>query len=69
MPSRKQPTTKVRKDVPAAAEFGRLRSHLARMGVKQAELGRDAIGDDIDNRNRAEIAARLRAWLKERPKA
>ena len=64
MPSNARPS----KGVPTASEFGRLRAHLARMGVKQAEIG-DAIVDDIDNRNRAEIAARLRAWLKERPKA
>ena len=51
-----------------ASELGRLRSHLARMGVKQADI-KAAIGDDIDNRDRAAIVAQLRAWLKERPKA
>lgn len=52
-----------------ALEFGRLRSHLAsRLGFSPAHVD-DAVGEMPAGRTRQEIAARLAAWLRDRPKA
>ena len=59
---------KRRDESPPANEFGKIRSMLAREGVKQADI-KAVIGDQVKGRTRHEIANDLRAWLKTRPKA
>lgn len=56
------------KDQPIpAAEFARLRVHLANKGCKPAEIDA-AIGTAHNNRIRRIIANALIGWLKTRPK-
>ena len=50
---------------PSRNEWGQLRAFLARKGMSQAQIVA-AIGDDINERSRGEIAATLTTWLKER---
>jgi len=52
-------------DKMTANEFGKLRAHLAHLGVSQAQITQ-AIGGNVGGRTRAEIAAALRAWLQNR---
>ena len=54
-------------ETPSANEWGKLRSYLAKKGVKQADINA-AVGDKVKGRNRHEIVAQLTAWLKTRPK-
>lgn len=51
-----------------SSEFGQLRAFLAQNGVSQAQIT-EVIGVGAQGRTRAEIAAELRAWFKELPKA
>ena len=60
--------SKPRNGEPPANEFGMLRSHLARMGVSQAQI-KEVIGTGAKGRSRAEICDLLRAWMKDLPKA
>lgn len=60
------PERKDRKQEPTAAEFGKLRAYLAQNGVSQSEI-REAVEDSAGTRG--EIADKLRAWLRERPRA
>ncbi len=53
---------KPKQEVPTAAEFGRLRSLLAKLGLKTAEVSA-AIGSAVSGRSRAEIAAGLGKWI------
>jgi SOS response regulatory protein OraA/RecX len=48
-----------------AGDWGKLRSELARRGFSQAQI-KAAIGDNVDKRNREQIADALKKWLKER---
>ena len=52
---------------PVAAEVASLRAHLRARGVQAAD-DNDAIGVNPVTLTRQQIADRLRAWLKERPK-
>lgn len=63
-----RPTAKVKEVTPDASEFGQLRSYLARLGVKQADIT-TVIGTGAQGRTRLQIAAELRGWLAARPKA
>ena len=49
-------------ETPPAAEFGKLRSYLARAGYTQQQIT-DAIGSTPNNRSRAEIAEQLEKWI------
>ena len=49
-------------------EWGTLRSYLAKQGVKQADIT-TAVGGSVAGRKRGEICDRLRAWLRDRPRA
>lgn len=60
-----QAVAKSRDALPDAADWGQLRSALAKAGVKQAEIT-EAIGGDIARRKRCEIVDQLRQWLKTR---
>lgn len=53
-------------EMPSAAEFGLLRAHLAIAGFSQAQIT-EAIGDKVNDRTRAEIAAQLKEYLKNLP--
>jgi len=57
--------TKSKDEHMPANEFGKLRLFLAKKGVKQAEI-KAGIGDVTGPR--AEVADKLRTWLKTRPK-
>jgi hypothetical protein len=51
---------------PSAADFGRLRALLARLGFAQADID-TAIGADVAARDRAAIADALRTFLRNLP--
>ena len=46
-----------------ANEFGKLRSHLAKLKIKQADIDL-VIGTKANNRTRAKITQALKEWLK-----
>ena len=56
------------KELPDASEFGQIRAHLAKMKAKQADITA-ILGDTVSGQTRAQVADKLRVWLKNAPKA
>jgi len=55
------------KDKPNATNYGKFRSSVAKLGIKQADLNA-AVGSTVNGRTWKQISDELIAWLKERPK-
>lgn len=60
---------KRRTETPSDAEFGLLRAHLAQTlgGLTPSQLNQ-AIGQRPSGRTRAQVAADLAGWLRDRPR-
>jgi len=56
------------KEMPEAAEFGKMRSYLAKGKIPQSTI-KNVIGEDVNNQTREEIVNKLRAYLRQAPKA
>jgi len=53
---------KPRSDIPKAAEFGKIRSYLAKIKIPQADI--KALVKDTNTQSRGEIVEALKVWLK-----
>lgn len=62
MASLTKPEKKEKNDVLATNEFGKLRSYLAKLGVRQAEINA-AVGTSVNGRSRKELADEIIAWI------
>lgn len=60
-----EPNPYPKNEKPSAAAWGQLRSHLAKLKMKQAEINA-AIGNNVNGRTRKEIADALTNWLRNR---
>lgn len=60
--------TKRRTETPDATEFAQLRAHITdRLGFHPSEVS-GAVGSQPHGRSRAQVAADVAAWLRDRPK-